>query len=206
MRGLADVSGTTPPNGITNAPWHHPQPDQSDVHLDIVPEALLHALAAGETDATTRRTMTPYLTGPECASLWRRRSEQIRQRPGDAPWVTRLIVDPAVALPVGVAGFHGPPDAHGMVEVGYRVDPAHRRRGYARRALETLLAVAQEHPGVRTVRATVSPDNAASLALIAAYGFVENGEQWDEEDGREIVFEVSVDGQRRPTEDWNRTR
>jgi len=191
---------------ITNAPWHHPQPDQSDVHLDVVPEAVLHALAAGETDATTRRTMSPYLTGPECASLWRRRSEQIRERPGDAPWVTRLIVDPAVALPVGVAGFHGPPDADGMVEVGYRVDPAHRRMGYARRALETLLAVAHDHPGVRTVRATVSPDNDASLALIAAYGFVENGEQWDEEDGREIVFEVSADGQRRPTEDWNRTR
>jgi ribosomal-protein-alanine N-acetyltransferase len=191
---------------ITNAPWHHPQPDQSDIHLDMVPEPVLHMLAAGETDATTRRTVSPWLAGPECASLWRRRSEQIRESPGDAPWVTRFIIDAAVTVPVGAAGFHGPPDADGMVEVGYRVDPANRRKGYASRALETLLAVARDHPHVRTVRATVSPDNTASLALIAAYGFVENGEQWDEEDGREIVFDVAADGQRRPTEDWNRTR
>jgi RimJ/RimL family protein N-acetyltransferase len=39
------------------------------------------------------------------------------------------------------------------------------------------------------VRATISPDNAASLATIAGFGFTENGEQWDEEDGRELIFE-----------------
>lgn len=118
------------------------------------------------------------------------RSKQINERPGDAAWITRLIVDPTIAVPVGLAGFHGPPDAAGMVELGYRVDPEFRRRGYARQSLEILLAVAQRHPDVRTVRATISPDNAASLALINSYGFVENGEQWDDEDGREIIFEM----------------
>jgi [ribosomal protein S5]-alanine N-acetyltransferase len=44
-------------------------------------------------------------------------------------------------------------------------------------------------PDVRTVRATISPDNAASLATIAGFGFTENGEQWDEEDGRELIFD-----------------
>jgi RimJ/RimL family protein N-acetyltransferase len=103
---------------------------------------------------------------------------------------TRLIIDPSIMGPVGLAGFHGAPDAAGMVEVGYRVDPELRRRGYARQSLETLLAVARRHPDVRAVRAAISPDNAASLALVKSYGFVEKGEQWDEEDGREIIFET----------------
>jgi ribosomal-protein-alanine N-acetyltransferase len=103
-----------------------------------------------------------------------------------------MIVDPNIAVPVGLAGFHVAPNAAGMVEVGYQVASEFRRRGYARHSLETLLSVAQQHPDVRTVRATISPDNAASLALISSYGFVENGEQWDEEDGREIIFETPV--------------
>ena len=42
------------------------------------------------------------------------------------------------------------------------------------------------------VRASISPDNVASLRLVAQYGFVQVGEQWDEEDGRELVLEVPV--------------
>ncbi|MFE9619950.1 hypothetical protein [Streptomyces sp. NPDC006384] len=45
---------------------------------------------------------------------------------------------------------------------------------------------------VTTVRATISPDNTASLATISGFGFVEVGEQWDEEDGLELVFEAPV--------------
>ena len=77
-----------------------------------------------------------------------------------------------------------------MVEVGYGVDPAYRRRGYARAALELLLDRARAQPDVRVLRATISPDNEASLALIAQFPFVRNGEQWDEEDGLEWIFEI----------------
>jgi [ribosomal protein S5]-alanine N-acetyltransferase len=93
---------------------------------------------------------------------------------------------------VGHAGFHGPPDETGMVEVAYSVDPAYRRRGYARAMLAALLRRAAAEPGVSTVRATISPGNVASLATISGFGFAEAGEQWDEEDGRELIFEVDV--------------
>jgi hypothetical protein len=36
---------------------------------------------------------------------------------------------------------------------------------------------------------TISPDNVASAGLVAQYGFTEVGEQWDDEDGLEIVYE-----------------
>ncbi|WP_275451176.1 GNAT family N-acetyltransferase [Arthrobacter sp. H14] len=120
------------------------------------------------------------------------RSEQITCAPADAPWVTRYVLVPGAVAPVGLAGFHGPPNADGMVEVGYRIDPGHRRRGYAREALETLLAIARAHPAVRVVRATVSPENVASRALVESYGFTTVGEQWDEEDGLEIILEVAA--------------
>jgi RimJ/RimL family protein N-acetyltransferase len=55
--------------------------------------------------------------------------------------------------------------------------------------LRELLRRAATEPGVTTVRATISPDNAASLATITRFGFTRNGEQWDEEDGLELIFE-----------------
>lgn len=176
---------------ISTQPWHLPASD-TGVHLDMIPEQVLHALGAGDTANLDPIYANPFLTGPECDWLWRHRSAQVGNAPGDAPWITRLIIDPQRDAAVGVAGFHGPPDEGGMVEVGYRVDPELRRRGYARQALEILLDVARTHPDVRTVRATISPDNVASRALIDGYGFVERGEQWDDEDGREIIYELSV--------------
>ena len=79
-----------------------------------------------------------------------------------------------------------------MVEVGYAIEPAYRRRGYARAALENLMERARREPEVRTLRATISPTNAESLGLIAQYPFAEVGEQWDDEDGLETIYELDV--------------
>ena len=38
----------------------------------------------------------------------------------------------------------------------------------------------------------ISPDNDVSIAFVRRHGFVEVGEQWDDEDGLEIVFEVAA--------------
>ncbi|MFI5860978.1 GNAT family N-acetyltransferase [Streptomyces sp. NPDC051546] len=80
-----------------------------------------------------------------------------------------------------------------MVEVGYSVVSAHRRRGYARAMLSALLARAAEEPAVRTVRATVRSDNAASLATLAGFGFTRVAERGNEADGIELVFERPAD-------------
>ncbi|NIK58155.1 GNAT family N-acetyltransferase [Kribbella shirazensis] len=119
--------------------------------------------------------------------LWQYRLDQLKRDPGAFGWLVKLAVVDGIV--VGYAGFHGPPDDDGMVEVGYTVDPPYRRRGYARAILTALLERAAAEPDVRTVRATISPTNEASLATIAGFGFVQNGEQWDEEDGLELIFE-----------------
>jgi RimJ/RimL family protein N-acetyltransferase len=149
----------------------------------------LRALAEGTAPAASLVPLTDHLAGPEHRPLWRRRSRQVAADPAAAAWVTGVVWDPGAGVTVGRAGFHGPPDEAGMVEVGYAIDPAYRRRGYARAALALLLERAAAEPSVRTVRASVGPDNAASRAVIAGFGFVPVGEQWDDEDGLETVYE-----------------
>lgn len=166
-------------------------PDVRIVHLD---GAAFRALAAGDLITVGEVPASPYLAGPQCRGLWRMRAAQCESDPASAAWVTGIIRDERLRVAVGAAGFHGPPDASGMVEIGYRVDPAHRRRGYARAAFEALLERAAREPAVRRVRVTISPGNLPSLSLIGRYGFVRIGEQWDDEDGPEDIYEIQAAG------------
>jgi ribosomal-protein-alanine N-acetyltransferase len=136
--------------------------------------------------------LTPYVVSDERVSVWQRRAVQVIDVPEDLPWVTGVLVDDETGAVVGGAGFHAAPDENGMVEAGYGVDPAYRRRGYARAALLLMIDQARSDPAVRVFRVTVSPDNAASLGLVAQLPFVEVGEQWDDEDGLETIFELDV--------------
>ena len=154
---------------------------------EVLAALLDHDLAAASAAAGV--PLTGYFITPEALKLWRIRAAQVAADPQSARWIARAAVAEPEGIVVGHAGFHGPPDAAGMVEVAYSVDPACRRQGYATAMLRELLRRAAAEPGVKTVRATISPDNAASLATIAGFGFARNGEQWDEEDGLELIFE-----------------
>ncbi|GAB3145641.1 hypothetical protein GCM10027290_25870 [Micromonospora sonneratiae] len=157
------------------------------------------ALLAGDLAAASAEAavaLTDYFVTDDARWLWRIRVDQLATDPDSARWIVRAVVTEPEGVVVGHAGFHGPPDGAGMVEVAYSVDPVHRRQGYARAMLAALLRRAATEPEVRTVRASISPDNVASLATIAGFGFVKVGEQWDEEDGLEIIFERPADGRR----------
>ena len=156
---------------------------------------MFRALADGDVAAANAVSPVPlsdYFISDEWRGTWRRRSAQAGRDPASAAWVTGVIWDEQQQVAVGRAGYHGPPDEAGMVEIGYAVDPAYRRRGYARAALEALLRRAAREPDVRTVRVTIAPGNDASNALAAQYGFTKTGEQWDDEDGLEIIYEVAA--------------
>jgi [ribosomal protein S5]-alanine N-acetyltransferase len=117
------------------------------------------------------------------------RLKQMRDDPSVRPWLARAMVvrEPAPVV-VGYIGFHSGPE-DGMVEVGYTVDPDHRRRGYAEEAVRALFDWARDQ-GVRRFRASVGPWNAPSLALVRKLEFVQTGVQWDELDGEELVFDL----------------
>jgi len=165
------------------------------VSLQLLDATVLQRLIggdlAGARDAAGVELPEEYLAD---TWLWTLRLGQLLGEPDCAPWLVRAVVvadgDAAGAV-VGHAGFHGPPDPRGMVEVGYRIAPEHRRRGYARAALHELLAYASAH-GASIARASVSPENVASLALVGSCGFTQIGEQIDEIDGVEVVFERQI--------------
>lgn len=181
---------------MTSAPAS-PGPARSPRQIEILqlPPAALHALAAGDLPSAVRASglpLTHFFVDASDSGVWRRRSRQIVEDPSCEPWITGVIWDAELRIPVGRAGYHGPPDAAGMVEIGYSVDMTHRRQGYARAALEALLDRAAREPDVVTVRATIRPDNSPSSSLVLQYGFVEVGEQWDDEDGLETIYEVAA--------------
>jgi RimJ/RimL family protein N-acetyltransferase len=164
----------------------------SNVRIVHLTGPVFHALAEGDltaAEAASPVALSAYLAGPECSGLWRRRGEQCDRDPAAAAWVTGVVFDEQRSLAVGAAGFHGPPDGSGTVEIGYRIDPLHRRRGYARAALESLLERAAREPDVHRVRVSIRPDNLPSSRLALQYGFEQVGEQWDDEDGLELIYE-----------------
>jgi RimJ/RimL family protein N-acetyltransferase len=78
-----------------------------------------------------------------------------------------------------------------VAEIGYSLLPAFRGQGYAIEAVRAMFDWARRKHGVWRFRASVSPDNERSQRLIGKLGFVRIGEQWDEEDGLEWVFETA---------------
>jgi RimJ/RimL family protein N-acetyltransferase len=111
--------------------------------------------------------------------------------PAIQPWLGRAIVldDGGGRRIIGSVGFHAPPDQDGRVEVGYRVDPAHRRQGVATEVVRALFDWACREHGVTRFRAATAPDNVASQGVLAHFGFRQVGIQMDEYDGPELVFE-----------------
>ena len=167
-----------------------PSPRVRIVHLSQPTHAARRPRDLEEANRHTVVPLGPIFVTEGFRSTFARRATQLLEHPEDEPWVTGIIWDEDLGVAAEAAGFHASPDADGMVEVGYSVDPAYRRRGYARAAMQELLDRAIADPSVRVLRASISPDNEPSLNRWASFGLERNGEQWDEEDGLEWIFEI----------------
>ena len=163
------------------------------ITMELLGPQAMQAMLEDDLPAASRisgRRLPPFFL--EEKWLWEIRCGQLRTSPQDAPWLVRAVVLQPAGVVIGHAGFHGRPDASGMVEIAYTVAPEHRGNGYAHAMVAALVAEADSSPDVDLVRATVSPDNAPSLAVIRNAQFVHVGEQWDDVDGLELVFEKQL--------------
>jgi ribosomal-protein-alanine N-acetyltransferase len=120
------------------------------------------------------------------------RVPQVKVDPSVNRWFVRYIVLKESQEVIGSTSFHGIPDADGMVEIGLGIEEAFRNKGYAREALAGMWKWVCTYPEVKTLRYTVSPDNLASIAVINYFGFEYKGQQIDEEDGPENIYEMST--------------
>ena len=124
------------------------------------------------------------------------RREQLRDHPDHLPWLIRPVLRRETGErpeAIGYVNFHAPPNDEGTAEIGYALLAPWRGRGYGLEATRGALMWAVADPRVRTLRASVAPDNVASLRLIGKLGFVQVGEQWDPDDGLELVHDIGRD-------------
>lgn len=155
----------------------------------------MEALALGDLDAAGAAVgaTVPAWLARELGTFVIMRLAQLRVDASIGPWMGRaMVLTDGVGNKrvVGSVGFHGPPDAQRRLEVGYSVDPPFRRQGYASESVRALFDWAYREHGISRFVASISPDNGPSLRLAAAFGFHKVGEQMDEIDGLEYVFET----------------
>jgi RimJ/RimL family protein N-acetyltransferase len=165
------------------------------LELPLLTLSQLERLATGDgaTVAAELGAVLPPAWLAEVAWLALVRAEQLRIRPADGPWLLRPILlrgDDDARTAIGYLNFHGGPDEEGRVEVGYTLLPHARGHGYAIEAVQAAVEWATEIHGIRRFRAAVAPDNERSRNLILKLGFRQTGEQWDEVDGLELVYEL----------------
>ena len=137
--------------------------------------------------------LLPDGIGRASEALLRIRLSDLRSAPITQPWLLRIVgerADPRHM--VGFAGFHGPPDSVGRVEVGYEILPEFRGRGYAIEATRALLHWARDQ-GARQFIAAIASGNDPSIGVAARLGFAAVGSRWDALHGTELLYELPAD-------------
>jgi [ribosomal protein S5]-alanine N-acetyltransferase len=121
------------------------------------------------------------------------RVPQVKADPATNKWFVRFIVLRDSAEVIGSTSFHGVPDEVGMIEIGIGIEEKFWNQGFAKEALLGMWRWVCNEPGVKTLRYTVSPTNTPSVKIINGFGFTHIGQQMDEIDGPEDIYEMSVD-------------
>ena len=154
--------------------------------IDLLESASDEAAIAG------RNFTNPYrnLVADQGPLPWR--VPQVKANPEVNKWFVRFIVLRESGEVVGSTSFHGAPDENGMMEIGLGVEEKFRGQGIAKEALLGMWRWVCRYPEVKVLRYTVSATNAPSIAIIKSFEFTRVGEQMDEIDGPEEIYEMSV--------------
>lgn len=126
----------------------------------------------------------PEYNGPEMFA-WVR--ALMARHPGEPAYATWFII--GAGRLCGTAGFKGPPDAEGSVEIGYSVVQGDRRKGFATQTVALLTTRAFADPRVTTIKAETLPAGLASQQVLLKSGFVPAGSRVDPDDGPVLCFE-----------------
>lgn len=108
----------------------------------------------------------------------------------NACWYSWYVLLPrgaqAQAL-VGNAGFFGPPDKNGSVEIGYSICAEWRRRRIATEVVSALVTFASTSPAVKRIQARTNPGNFPSIRVLLTNEF----QEIPSDDSEKLKFELS---------------
>jgi len=120
---------------------------------------------------------------------------RLRAAAGPDPWGHGFfVVEREHRAIIGTAGFKGPPDADGMVEIAYGIVPSFEGRGYATEAAMALVCFARETADVTLIRAHTLPEANASTRVLTKCGFRHTDDVVDPEDGPVWRWELPRSG------------
>ena len=137
-----------------------------------------------------------FLVSDEVSPAW---LERLRASKAHDPWLHGFaVIEQSTGAAVGMAGFKGPPDDAGVVEIAYGIVPSREGRGYATEAARALVTFASADSRVRRVQAHTLPTRNASTAVLTKNGFEFAGEVNDPEDGLVWRWTRAVSDRLRP--------
>ena len=182
---------------MTTLDASHNQPTINTPHLELVHIGAAELLMIDQDPLDESIWSEKSFTNPHRVLVdskgplpWR--VPQVKKDAALNKWFMRWIVLRDTQEVIGTISFHGEPNDDGMVEIGLEITPEFRNRGYAKEALVGMWTWVGTQEGVKTLRYTVSPTNLPSVAIITSFGFAYIGEQIDEEDGPESIYEMSA--------------
>jgi RimJ/RimL family protein N-acetyltransferase len=167
-------------------------------HLDLVHLGAADTVALFETADDPQLFSGASFTNPHRVLMsqegpLRWRVPQIKADETVNKWFVRLMVLRSTGVVIGSTSFHGPPDERGMLEIGIGVEKLFQRQGFATQALLGMWTWATAEPSVKVFRYQVGVNNIGSQQLIRKMGFTCVGQEVDEIDGLEDIFELTVD-------------
>lgn len=122
-----------------------------------------------------------FFVSDEVSPTW---VDALRSASGPDPWRHGFfVVHRERQCVIGSAGFKGPPDSSGMVEIAYGIVPSFEGQGYATEAAMGLVRFALQTSTVRVLRAHTLPEPNASTRVLLKCGFRHTESVVDPEDG-----------------------
>jgi [ribosomal protein S5]-alanine N-acetyltransferase len=154
--------------------------------LPLSPKAILAMIQSvesfeAEIDRKTLAELRDFFVCGDVSPEWLKQLESATVRD---TWTHGFaVVDVEKNLVVGTAGFKGPPDEIGIVEIAYAIVPSYQGRGLATAAACALIDLAQTDNQVRYFRAHTAPESNASTSILKKLGFEFMGQIHDPQDG-----------------------
>jgi RimJ/RimL family protein N-acetyltransferase len=150
-------------------------------HLDLVAMTLVHleAEASGIKDLALLLGVSPPKDWPpghyDDKAMQFFHDRLAAEGPDSVGWYGWYAIRRRTALQtaalVGVAGFVGPPDASGIVELGFSVLPSLRGHGHATEMAAALVDYALAQPAVERVIAHANITNRPAISVLLRSGF-----------------------------------
>jgi [ribosomal protein S5]-alanine N-acetyltransferase len=108
--------------------------------------------------------------------------DRVRENPDAVRWYSWYAVlrsENGQKILVGAAGFFGPPDENGQVEIGYSVVSTYEGQGYATEIVQALVQFAFSSGRVKRMIAHTHQGNIGSIRVLAkaGFGFVGTGQE-----------------------------